>query len=405
MPLDINNPNAVRAFSMDYEKQVIQNSFFWANGLLKPKTAPGKGSQPIIVLDDCLGQRGPGQAGAGYQVTIPLWSAMDGYFRTGNQPIDGSENIPKAYSDIVQLNLWRKAGISPGPFSEQLGLRPHRDVIKEQMDDAWPIHFDNHIIAKLAGTVGDGVVSYFDPTAPVTSARDVTGSVAADGNDLRPPSSGRYVYPGTVTQASALTTANIMSLAVVDKAVLVGTTTNKNSVNKRLCKPVMEGGNRTAVLLVDYTCLNDMAETGGARWDRIQQALVQGGKDSTYTKTMPDLYGVYPSASGLRILIVPCANMPKFNAGTIGPDGTAYAVKTVRNLLLFQHAGHLVVGKDTKELPMFNLYEEMLDGGGKLRVTASSTYGFQKVAFNTGTETSAVREDWGVVAIDCASAW
>jgi hypothetical protein len=404
MPLDTNNPNAVRAYSMDYETQLIQDSFFWRNNLVKPAASPGQGAQPAIVLSNALGQRGPGQTGAGWQQVIPLWGALEGYWRTGNQPIDGAESVPKSYSDIVQLNVWRKPAISPGPFSEQIGLRPHRDIIKQQMDEAWPVHFDNHIIAKLAGVVGDGTVNYFDPAANVTSARDVPGSLAADGNDLRAPSAGRYVFPGTVTASSGLTVANTLSLQAVDKALLQALTPVKNSTNKRICKPLMQNGVKTVVLLADYACLNDLMEATGSRFYLMQQALTQGGKDSALSTIMPDLMAVYTSVGGCKVLIVPHPNLPRFNAGTVGPDGTAYAVKTVRNLLLFQHAGHMVVGKDTKDLPLFNLYEEMLDGGGKLRVTASSSYGFQKTAFST-TETGTTREDWGTVALDVACAW
>lgn len=407
MPLDVNNPAAVRAYSLDYETQLIQDGFFWRNSLVKPASSVGRGqAQPFIVQSDALGAREPGKTGAGWQEVIPLWSALEGYWRTGNQPIDGSESIPKAYTDVVQINTWRKPAISPGPFSEQIGLRPHRDVIKQQMDEAWPVHFDNHIIAKLTGGTGDVAVPYFDNTQPVTSARDVIGSVAADGNDLRAPSSNRYVIwaAGTNGASSSMTTSDTMSLKVVDYALRKALAPSMNLTNKRLCKPGRVNGSPTAVLLVDYASLADMQEATGQRWFIIQQAIQQGGKDSALVETMPDLYGVYHSPFGVKVLIIPHPALIRWNSGSTGPDGTNYAVKAVSNLLLFQHAGHLVVGKDTKTLPMFNLFEEFIDAGGKFRATASSNYGFNKTAFNT-TETGSTREDWGVVRIDVASSW
>lgn len=401
MPMDINNPNAVRAWSMEAETQVIQNSFFFKNNLVKPMK---QSDSAVIIKMDELGKKMSGP-GAGYDVTFPMIGAAEGYVETGNAPIDGTEVVTKYYNDKHTLNFRRKSFITPGKFSEQLSLRPFREDIMKQAKNFWPVYFDNEIIAKLSGATGSGTFQYFDATIDATvQGRDVRGSMAADGNLLRAPSSGRYVYPAGITAASSLTTAHTMSLDVIDAALIQALTPDKNSTNSRLARPVSIDGDDCAIAVIDYLCLAQMAQATGSRWFIIEQAKTQGGKGSSLTDQMPSLAGVYYSPFGVKVLILPHPRLVRFTTSKNGPDGTAYGVKAIRNLLLFQDAGRMIAGKDTKDMPLFDWYEELRDGGAKLRITTSTTAGIQKTAFST-TETGATVEDFGVVAMDCYANW
>ena len=403
MPLDVNNPNAVRAYGMEYEVQTLQDTFMWRNNLLKPVLDGGAGGDNApLWMSDALGTRKPGTAGAGWQEVIPFLGAAEGYATTGNNPIAGSETIPKQYSDVVQINTWRKAVISPGPFSDQIGLRPHRDICLTQQKDYWPVHYDNHIIAKLTGSVGNSSFVYFDAAAPVTSARDEVGSLAADGNDLRPSSATRTVYGTAASGSTGLATTDTLSAKGIERCIAKALVRNNNTTTNRVAKPLSIQGQRAAILLADWSCINDLMESTSSRFFLQQQAMTQGGKGSAITDSMPDLFCIYLSPTGLKVYILPHPDLIRYNASTLGPDGGALAVKAISNLMLFRHAGHMVVGKDAKELPMYNIYEEFIDAGGKFRATASNNYGFQKVSFST-TETGTTRQDYGVINYLCYS--
>lgn len=408
MALDVNNPNAVKGFSREAEVQVMQGSFLMRNDLLRFVSSTDKSMAPegFLLKQDALGKRATGP-GAGYQETFPMIGAAQGYVTTGNAPVDGTEVSPQYFSDTHGLNFQRKPFITQGMLSEQISLRPQRDDVLTQMKEYWPIHYDNRMIVGLSGAVGNGSWDYFDATATTDGTRDVYGSFTADGNALRTAAmaTGRYVYPAAITAASSLTTAHVFTLDFIDKALLQALTPDKNSTYKRLCRPVIRKGTPMAVAVIDFICVADLIAATGSRWFIIEQAKAQGGDKDSAFYGMNDLIGIYNSPFGTKVALFAHPRMVRFSATvTNGPDGTAYAVKAVRNLLLFRDAGRITIGKDFKEQAMYDWYEELMDAGAKLRVTASTTYGFQATAFNL-TETGTTRQLYGVVWMDCYGNW
>jgi N4-gp56 family major capsid protein len=390
MALSVNHPSARRFWSMNLSKSVSQTGFFHEIGLMKAK---GEGDEGAVVVKMDVEQGSPK---SGYQVDYDLEGPLLIKPTSGDNPIKGKESRLTLFNDFIQINQDRVSVIDDGKFADGLVPYEFRNRVKERLaTEQWPTYFDERIIAKASGALGDGVYDTIDTAQPVTGARNKDGSVASDGNDLRGPSTSRIIYGAAKANQAALTTGDLLSLDVIDAAVLKAVRPQANATLKRVMKPLIINGERVFVLLVDYVTLTAMKAAMAGRYYDLEKAKLQGGLKSSPLMNYADCVYV---TNGIKVILVPHPKLVKFSAATTG------SVKADRNLLLGQGALRIAYGRDAKDMPNFDWHEETDDRGNQLVVTSGTTVGIQKTAFRT-TETGTTREDWGVIAIDTYGDW
>lgn len=393
MTLTVNHPSARRAWSMDLASTTPQFSFFYQNGLVKPK----KQAQSAIMVEmDELTSFGQGGTKSGYRIDYDLQGPVTGVLTPGDKPIVDKASRIALFTDSVEINLARKSVEDDGSFAEGLVPYEFRERARDRLAEYWARVFDEHTIAKLSGAVGDGAWTTFDPTKATTGARDIEGSVAFDGNDLRAPSANRILYGENKANQGSITSNDKLSLNVIDMAILQAIRTDPNSVLLRLVNPIIEAGKKCFVFLCDYTTAIHLTQDTSGRYFTVAQAMAQGGfKDSQLIR---GALGVYKSPLGVDVILMSHPRLVKFSSATTG------GVKVVRNLLLGQSAGRIAYGKGSKMLPSYNWHEETDNRGNTLVITTGNIFGVQKCAYST-TETGSTREDWGVIAVDTYADW
>lgn len=393
--LSVNHPSARKYWSSVLSLSSFQNSEFYKMGLLKAK-GEGDESAVIVKMDELVAGKKDGKR-SGYEIDYDLEGPLFIKPTAGDNPIKGKEAKLSLFTDKIQINQDRVSIIDDGKFADGLVPYEFRERAKNRLsNEQWPLYFDERVIAKLAGALGDGTWQTIDNTKPTASARDIDGSVSSDGNDLRAPSSNRVVYGNNKASQSLITTSDLLSLDVIDQAILAGVRPAANLTNRRIVPPVMIGGRRAYVMLVDYVVLQAMNANTSGRFYDIERAKVQGGmKDS---QLLDFTAYVYKSPMGVDVYLIAHPNLVKFSAATTGGQ------KVVRNLLLGQSALRVAYGREAKDIPQFSWHEETDDRGNQLVVTTGTTIGFQKCAYTT-SELGTTREDWGVIAVDTYGNW
>lgn len=389
--LNVNHPSARKAFSTLLSRATPQRNWFVDHALMKPGAEKEDGNSIIVTMDQ-LQSTEKGGTKSGYEIRYDLDGNLNGFPTAGDNPNRGAEVTMSLYSDVIQINQDRFSVIDQGKFKEGNVPYEFRERAKNRLANYWARYFDERCVAKLSGSLGDGTYTTIDTTTATSSARDVDGSVASDGNDLRAPSTGRIIYGNSRANQAAMTAGDSLTLEIVDQALLNGFGASQNAAwQSRLMTPIKDGGNDVAVLLVDYVTALQMSQDTSGRYFTVQKAMTQGGMKDT--QLLKGALGVYRSPVGIDVILHSHPRLVRFSATTTG------SVKVIRNLLLAQSALRVAYGRNSKDLPMFDWHEETDDHGNQLVITTGITTGIQKCAFNT-TETGTTREDWGVIAID-----
>jgi N4-gp56 family major capsid protein len=402
MALTINSPSARRVWSMDLSRVVPQVSFFYDNQFIKPE---GSNDAVIHEMMELAGRSENGKA-SGYEITFDLDGPLQGYTTPGDKVIKGKEKNLSLYTDRIQINQERFSVASEGKFSDQLVPYAFRERARDRMADYWGRFFDERMIVKLSGALGTGTFTTIDTSQSTASARNVDGSVASDGNDLRAPSTNRWIL-GTAGSAASgadgadLTSSMGMSLDVIDEALLLAVRTDSNATNLRLLPHLTINGRPTYVLLMDYVQARDLAASMSGRWYDIEKAKIQGGKSNS--GLINGSLGIYRSPVGVDVILYAHPRMVKFAVGSSLNSGTT-TVKAARALLMGSRAANIAYGRETTKLPRFSWAEETDDRGNQIVVTAGTVVGIQKTAFSTvenvSSPTASQREDWATIAVD-----
>ena len=391
MAMTTSHPSARKAWSNLLQKSIYQTSFFLSSPLIK-KVSAGEAvpADAVIVEMDEFTDTANQNKGSGYVVNYDLDGPLFGIPTAGDNVIQGQSRL-SLFSDQLQINQDRFSVVNEGKFADGLVPYSFQDRVRERMsNEYWRHYFDERFIAKASGTLGAGTWVTIDATKSTTSARNVNGSVASDGNDLRAPGSTRIIYGNGKAGASTITATDGLSLDVIDLAVLQATRPSKNSTLKRLVPTLIINGRPAYVLMAGYRSLQAMKANTSGRFYDLQKAGAQGGKDIPSWASYK-----YESFAGVDVYIVPHPNMVTFTN-----YGSGTNLNAERCLLLGQGALRIAFGRESKEVNSFSWNVRPADEGNQTIITAGTVCGIQKAAYNT-TETGTTREDYAIVAIDC----
>lgn len=398
MTMTINHPAARKVWSNLLGKSVFQASFLLSSPLVKKakagETIPS--DAVIVMMDELMDGKGQNK-GSGYSIHYDLDGPLFGIPTAGDNVINGATKL-SLYGDDIQINQNRFPVQNDGKFADGLVPYDFRDRARERLTtEFWKHYWDERLIIKASGSLGANTWVTVDSTKPTSSARNINGSVASDGNDLRAPSTGRIIYGNSRASQAAITTGDGLSLDVIDQAVLQAIRPASNSTLKRLVPTLTIDGRPALVLVADYVALQAMNANTSGRFYDLQRAGVQGGTMKANNVADWARY-LYMSPMGVDVYIVPHPNLVKFTAAQTGGQ------KVVRNLLFGKGAMRVALGRESKEVGAFSWHEREVDEGNQLRITTGVVEGIQKSAFST-TETGSSREDWSTIAVDCFANW
>lgn len=393
MTMTVNHPSARKAWSNLLQKSIFQASFFLDSPLIKKaKAGEAVPADAVIVQMDEFTNKGNQNKGSGYAVTYDLEGPLFGIPTAGDNVIPGFSRL-SLFSDTIQINQDRFSVTNEGAFADGLVPYSFLDRVRERMtNEFWKHYFDERFIVKASGSLGAGTWVTIDATKSTTSARNVNGSVASDGNDLRAPGSTRIIYGNGKAGASTITASDGLSLDVIDLAVLQAVRPSKNSTLKRLIPTLTINGRPALVLLADYRALQSMNANTSGRFYDLQKASVTGGKSTQSIAEWANY--LYRSPMGVDVYIVAHPNLVSFTT-----YGASSNLNAVRCLLMGQGALRCAFGRESKDVNAFSWNERPADEGNQTVVTTGTVVGINKAAYNT-TETGTTREDYAIVAID-----
>lgn len=392
MAMTTSHPSARKAWSNLLERSVFQVSFFLDSPLVKRANATDAvpADAVIVMMDELMAGKGANK-GSGYVIDYDLEGPLYGYPTAGDNTIQAFNRL-SLFSDQIQINQDRFPVQNEGKFADGLVPYAFLDRVRERAGSQfWPHYFDERFVLKSCGAVGVNTWVTVDPTKATASARNVNGSAASDGNDLRAPGSTRLIY-GNAKVKLTVTSADGLSLDLIDLAILQAVRPSLNNTLKRQVPVLTIAGKPAVVFMADYRALQSMNANTSNRFYDLQRAEVQGGGSTTKVADWASFR--YRSPMNVDVYIVSHPNMVGFSN-----YGASSNLNAVRCLLLGKGAIRAAMGRDSKDVGSFSWHEREADEGNQIIVTTGVTMGITKAAYNT-TETGTVREDYAVVSLD-----
>ncbi|WP_457104344.1 N4-gp56 family major capsid protein [Methylobacterium sp. P5_C11] len=223
-------------------------------------------------------------------------------------------------------------------------------------------------------------VCFFNHVCGFTPANQLTGAKKFTANNaVTPATAGRIFRPNARANDAALTSADIFTLDLIDKAVELAKTGGVN--RKVMIRPVVVNGRKLYVMnLASEQITSIRTNTSVGQWLDIQKAAMAGmqsSKSPIYTGALGEYNGVV-----LR-------EAQDVTQG-VSADGTTAVPLTRRAVLLGAQAATIAYGKaggDTR----YRWNEELLDHKRNLEVSAWAIWGLKKTTFNG--------DDFGTIVI------
>ena len=350
----------IKKYSASLTREVYAKSF-WAQRFMADVGGVNDDPQvPIWVYTDL-------EAAEGDQIRFDLVKSLNAPPTAGDNLLMENAERLIFFTDAVNIDQLRHAVDTGGRMTKKRTLHDLRDLARNRLSDYFAALFDEMIFYYLAGGRGVNTTGMILPTSWSGHA----------GNSLQNPDSGHWVFPGTVTSESTMTASDVMTLTVLDKALMVAKTAFPQ------LQPLNVGGEDIYVCIMHPRQARDLrANTNTGQWLDIQKALVtKVGEDSPIFRGGLGMYN--------GILLYEHPRIPLFNMGAGG------SVPGARALFLGKQALAMAFGTRGEGL-RFSWNEELVDLGNILVVGAGTIMGMKKVRFNNA--------DFGVITVSTAAA-
>lgn len=300
------------------------------------------------------------QKGPGDKVTVTLRMQFVGDGVTENETQEGNEEAIVTYTDSVLLNELSHAARSNRTITQQrVGFKLAREM-NDGLSDWWAARMDQ---------------SFFNQLCGYTPANTQAGSGLkyAGFNTILAPSSGRVLRPSAVTTDEALTSANVITLALVDQLKELAETGGSTSLVP--IRPIagLPGGAKYVLFVhpTQVTSLRTSTSTNG--WMDLQKALLSGGGVDETSKVWRGGLGVYN-----EVLLVSANRVtPGVNSTT-----TVAFANTRRAVFCGAQALGLAFGQGYGP-EEWKVNEQTFDYGRQYGVNALNIFGMKKLQFNS----------------------
>ena len=362
--IGVNDPQAVKKWS-SLMAVAINKSSYWAKKFI----GEGKDSRlPIQRIDDL-------EKGASDEVTVDLLMPMNMEPLIGDQTLDGKEQPLKYFTDRLRIDQVRGGADLGSRMSKKRTLRNLRSDAKRTHTDWWKRLMDELYFIYLSGSRGTQGGYVWSANNPIFGV-----------NALTAPDAMHQMYGGAATSAASITTADSMSLRLIDKAVAKAETMGGDGSDELSMIPIsIEGGDHYTALMHTWQADSLRQETGTGGWLDIQKAAAaaEGAKNPIFTGAM----GMHND-----VILHKHRNVVRFN--NYGAGGNLPAA---RALFLGSQAALVAYG-DNESGTRYRWTEESKDHGNSVAIGTHAILGVKKATYKS-KDGQAVR-DFGVVAMD-----
>lgn len=307
----------------------------------------------------------------------------------GDNVMAGQEVKWAAFQDSITINQQRQAQLLKGRMSQQRVPYSMRDAAKISLANWWKEMFDIGLMNQLGGNTAQTDVSY-------------TGLVAAVA-----PDSSHHIYASTATAESDLTSTSFnFTTSLIHKCVAKA----QGGLTFPI-KPVVINGMEIAgiMFLHPYQVRDLRTNFTAGEWGDIQKAAITGGQitgNPIFTGAIGVLGNVVlhqdsrvpwgDSAQNVVYDPATAANIAhpcNLGAAANGTTSVGRAIFVGAQAAAFAYgAADSIEGKPLR----VRWYEELLDAGNQLRVTAGMVYAIKKTVFNS--------QDYGTIVVSTYAA-
>jgi N4-gp56 family major capsid protein len=345
----VNDPLAVKLWSKKLAVEALKQT--WAAKFF------GDDSSALIHIKDET------QKSAGDKITYGLRMQLTGAGVQGDGTLEGNEEALTTYSDAVQVNQLRHAVRSAGRMSQQ---RVPFDVRQEALSglrDWWADRLD---------------FAFFNQICGYTPQNDTrfTGNNAAIATDA-----GHRVDPAGGAADEALTSGNLFTLALIDKAV------ERAKTATPAIRPVkVKGKEYYVAFLHPYQVTDLRTNTNSGQWLDIQKAAMTGGEI--------DDNPIFDGSLGVYNGVILHADY-RVAQGVNSTTPTTAVTNVRRAVLCGAQAAMLAFGREDGP-ERYTWVEELFDYENELGVSAGLIFGLKKTTFNNADFAALVMSSFAV---------
>lgn len=289
----------------------------------------------------------------------------------GDNVAQGNEENLRFFTDEVYIDQMRAPVSAGGRMTRKRTLHDLRAVAKARLSDYWSKYVDEVLFVYLSGARG------INPD--FTAGLGYTGFA---NNALAAPDASHIMYPGAVTAKNALTAAEVMSRAVIEKAEVRAQMMRANDAESANMMPVEIDGSLHYVCVMSPLQEHQMRTASSSEWVDFQKAAAAAEGKSN------------PLFKGNLGMIKNVVLHSHLNVIRFSDYGVGVNLPAARALFLGRQAGVIAFGSSGGM--SFGWEEELTDYKNKVNIAAGTIMGAKKTRFNG--------RDFGVIAVDTYAA-
>jgi len=324
--------------------------------------------------------------GPGDTVKYDLIPNISGPGVLGDSPIAGQEVPFTWFQDSFVINQQRQAELLVGRMSQQRVPYSMRDAGKTTLANWWKENIDTGLLNQLGGNTAQTNVAY-------------TGLQAAVA-----PDADHHIFGGDATSEATLDSSDTFSVNLIPELIAKAQGTLTWPI-----KPVVLKGIEVAGILflhpLQVKALKTNFTTG--EWGDIYRAALQGGQ-ITGNPIFTGAIGMYenvvihqdarvPYGDNTQNLVFDPITKTKVAAPTSLGAAATGTTSVARGIFVGAQAAAIGFGGEAgpngKPLRV-RWYEELLDAGNQLRITAGMIWGVKKSRFNSEDYATIVVSTW-----------
>lgn len=349
------DPKAVKIWAPKTHNDVMKAAYF-------TKKFVGKSQNNIIE------ERTELAADSGDTISFDLSVRLKGEPTFGDNSLDGKEEALSFYTDTVKIDQVRKSVSAGGRMTRKRTIHNLRQTASRNMRDYWKAWWDELCFMYLSGArgVNEGFIMG-------------GGFTGFAGNVLRAPDSAHILYGGSATSKASLTTADVMSRVLIERASVMAemmSATDRDAVN--MVPLSIEGEDRYVTIMSPFQAHQLRTGVGTGDWLDIQKAAM--GAEGANNRVMKGGLGMINN-----VVLHQHRNVIRFSDYGAGSN-----VLAARALFLGRQAGAIAYGTSGSNRMIW--VEETKDFGNQPTVAGGYIGGMSKVQFNG--------KDYGVIALD-----
>ena len=334
-----NDASTVKVWSKSTNREIL------------PKTLIGKfmgeGANNILQVKDEL------KKNAGDRIRMNLQYLLSARGRTGNEVMEGNEEVPSFETDDLTIDQLRNAVRFYGRMDKQRVVYDVRRDARDQLSDWYADRLDTSFLNQVCGNTAQTDTAYTGLNATVA------------------PSANNILYAGAATSAATLTSSDTFDLSLVDKAVTRAKTLF-HLYDQPIIRPVKIAGSDFYVMILHPHQVKAMrSNTSTGQWLDIQKAAMQGGKVGE-SPIFSGALGIYNG-----VIFFESPRIP------LGSDTTTAKADTRAAVLLGAQAGWCGYGREGGTAEKYVWNEESFDFGNEHGVAVSLIFGMKKAIFNS----------------------